>query len=165
MAAGWRTGLVRMLLAGAIATPFVVSLSDAGGLATQVDRIVRGFGFAVDSVGWVLVPQLLIGLGVGGLAVEHLLGGLAGATARATPRWLGPALESALLLGMLGTLSGMVSGFTGLTPDELQPGPLVHGLGTALRSSFVGFTIALVGVWIRNDEEQGDRAIAGGIEA
>ena len=41
----------------------------------------------------------------------------------------------------------MVSGFVGLSPEELEPGPLVHSLGTALRSSFVGFLIALVGVW------------------
>ena len=34
-------------------------------------------------------------------------------------------------------------------PEELEPGPLVHGLGTALRSSLVGFSIALVGVWVR----------------
>ena len=31
----------------------------------------------------------------------------------------------------------------------LEPGPLVHSLGTALRSSFVGFLIALIGVWAR----------------
>ena len=39
----------------------------------------------------------------------------------------------------------MVNGFGGLEPGNLQPGPLVHALGTALRSSFVGFGIALVG--------------------
>ncbi len=43
----------------------------------------------------------------------------------------------------------MVRGFAGVSPDELEPGPLVHALGTALRSSFVGFAIALVGVWLR----------------
>ena len=59
-------------------------------------------------------------------------------------------MESALLLGMLGTISGMVSGFAGLSPDELEPGPLVYSLGVALRSSFVGFLIALVGVWTKD---------------
>jgi len=44
----------------------------------------------------------------------------------------------------------------GLSPDELQPGPLVHSLGTALRSSFVGFLIALVGVWVK--AQPGERA-------
>ena len=37
--------------------------------------------------------------------------------------WLDPAIESALLLGMLGTMSGMVSGFVGLSPDELEQDP------------------------------------------
>ena len=50
---------------------------------------------------------------------------------------------------MLGTIHGMVSGFVGLSPDDLEAGPLIHSLGTALRSSFVGFGIALVGVWTR----------------
>ena len=67
----------------------------------------------------------------------------------APPGWLDPAVESALLLGLLGTISGMVQGFVGLTPEELEPGPLVHSLGAALRSSFVGFAIALVGVWAK----------------
>ena len=67
----------------------------------------------------------------------------------AAPPWIDPAIESALLLGMLGTLHGMVNGFVGLEPGDLQPGPLVQSLGTALRSSFVGFGIALVGVWLR----------------
>ena len=58
-------------------------------------------------------------------------------------------ISAAPLLGLLGTIHGMVSGFIGLSPDELQPGPLVHSLGTALRSSFVGFLIALVGVWTK----------------
>jgi biopolymer transport protein ExbB/TolQ len=50
---------------------------------------------------------------------------------------------------MLGTLSGMVRGFVGLSPDAIEAGPLVHALGVALRSSFVGFGIALVGVWLK----------------
>ena len=73
----------------------------------------------------------------------------AGLATQLAPAWLDPAVESALLLGMLGTISGMVTGFAGLSPEELEPGPLIHGLGTALRSSFVGFLIALVGVWIK----------------
>ena len=67
-------------------------------------------------------------------------------------------MESALLLGLLGTVSGMVSGFVGLTPDEIEPGPLVHALGVALRSSLVGFLIALVGVWVK---ARGDAPVAG----
>ena len=50
------------------------------------------------------------------------------------------------------TTEPMVTGPDGVlgTPDdELDPGPLVHALGTALRSSFIGFGIALVGVWVR----------------
>lgn len=106
-----------------------------------------GFELAVDAVGWVLLPQLLLAIGVLGLALEKAVARLGGLEARVSPAWLGPAIESALLLGMLGTISGMVSGFAGSSPDEIEPGPLLHSLGTALRSSFVGFGIALVGVW------------------
>ncbi len=83
------------------------------------------------------------------LALQQLASRAAGLAATPTPGWLEPAVESALLLGMLGTISGMVSGFSGLSPEELEPGPLVYSLGRALRSSFVGFAIALVGVWTR----------------
>jgi biopolymer transport protein ExbB/TolQ len=72
---------------------------------------------------------------------------VAGTAAVGAPGWLDPAVESALLLGLLGTIHGMVSGFIGVSPEQLQPGPLVHSLGAALRSSLVGFGIALVGVW------------------
>lgn len=108
-----------------------------------------GFAHAVDAVGWVLVPQLALAIGVFGLALRRSVFGLGGLPSSPTPGWLDPAVESALLLGMLGTLSGMVRGFVGLSPDEIEPGPLVHALGLALRSSFVGFGIALVGVWLK----------------
>jgi len=126
-----------------------------GGLG-PVEAAALGLGglrAAVDSVGWVLWPQLLLALGVLGLALERIAAGAAGLPERPAPRWLDPAVESALLLGMLGTISGMVRGFVGLSPEELEPGPLVHSLGTALRSSFVGFGIALVGVWLRAGRE------------
>ncbi len=113
-------------------------------------RLVVGAAAALESVGWVLWPQLLVAVGVVGLALERLLRGLAGTPAVPTPGWLEPAIESALLLGMLGTVSGMVSGFAGLRADELAPAPLLQALGRALRSSLVGFSIALVGVWARS---------------
>jgi hypothetical protein len=112
-------------------------------------RSAAGLGSALDQVGWVLLPELVLAVGVIGLALERLLRSAGGLGAAPTPGWLEPAIESALLLGMLGTLSGMVSGFAGLRADELAPAPLLHALGRALRSSLVGFSIALVGVWAR----------------
>ena len=47
----------------------------------------------------------------------------------------------------------MVRGFVGVNPEALEPAPLVHALGAALRSTFVGFAIALVGVWLRRPPE------------
>ncbi len=113
----------------------------------------------VGSFGFVVVPQVLLGIAVVGLALEQLARRVAGLPARPLAGWLDPAVESALLLGMLGTLSGMVRGFEGLTPETLEPGPLLHGLGTALRSSFVGFGIALVGVWTRAGAETTEEAV------
>lgn len=143
-----RTGLVALLLAGLAAAPFAALSSAGTGVASVLEGVASGFTAARDAVGWVLVPQTVLAVAVLGAALQQLAYRAAGSRAP-TPRWIDPAVESALLLGMLGTISGMVDGFVGLSPDELQPGPLVHGLGTALRSSFVGFGIALVGVWTR----------------
>lgn len=144
-----RVSLVGACLAVLVAAPFFAAVES--GLAA--DALLRegldGLTAAIDSVGWVLVPQILLAVAILSLALQQLTGRLAGVAVPETPRWLDPAVESALLLGLLGTISGMVSGFVGLSPDELQPGPLVHSLGTALRSSFVGFLIALVGVWVK----------------
>lgn len=154
-----RTSLAGVLLGGAIAPPLVLALA-AGDGGSWLLRLVSGGVAAVDEVGWVLLPQIVLAIGVLGLALERLAASAAGLESRAAPAWLDPAVESALLLGMLGTLSGMVSGFAGLSADALEPGPLVHSLGTALRSSFVGFGIALVGVWARTPvalpESEGD---------
>ena len=139
-------GAVLGLLIGAPAViAALLGIGPEAFVAASADGLLR----AVDDVGWVLLPQLLLAIAVLGLALERLASRAAGLGARRTPGWLDPAVESALLLGMLGTISGMVSGFVGLSPDELEPGPLVHSLGTALRSSFVGFGIALVGVWVK----------------
>ncbi len=118
-------------------------------MRSGADAIGAALVGAVDSIGWVFVPQLVLAVAVLSLALQQLASRAAGLALSPTPGWLEPAIESALLLGMLGTISGMVSGFAGLSPDELQPGPLVYSLGRALRSSFVGFAIALVGVWTR----------------
>jgi hypothetical protein len=144
-----RTSIASILLGTAIAVPVLLVI---GGMGVEgwLDRVVAGGLVSVDEVGWVLVPQVAVAVGVLGLALERIIARVAGVAPQATPSWLDPAVESALLLGMLGTLSGMVSGFAGLSPDALEPGPLVYSLGTALRSSFVGFGIALVGVWARD---------------
>jgi hypothetical protein len=122
-----------------------------GGLSPveAMGMVALGLRQCVDRVGWVLLPQLVLAVAVVGLFMRRVAARGAGLPAAATPAWLDAAIESALLLGMLGTMSGMVSGFVGLSPDELEPGPLILSLGSALRSSLVGFTIALIGVWAR----------------
>ena len=146
---GMRRSFVGTVLVVAAAVPVVVAARLGLGPGAAAALGIGGLGAAVDSVGWVLVPQLVLALAIMGLGLERLAGVAAGMPARPDPSWLSPAIESALLLGMLGTISGMVRGFAGLSPEELEPGPLVHALGTALRSSFVGFAIALIGVWVR----------------
>jgi hypothetical protein len=143
-----RVGLVGISLAALAGLPLFWLASLGPGLAQGTRAAVSGFAVALDSVGWVLVPQAALGVAVLGAALQRVASRAAGAPVPA-PSWIDPAIESALLLGLLGTISGMVNGFVGLGPDELQPGPLIHSLGAALRSSFVGFAIALVGVWLR----------------
>ena len=144
-----RVGLVGIGLTALVAVP-IAGLAAAGvGFGELLRSAAGGLGAAVDAVGWVFVPQFVLAVAVLSLTLQQLATRAAGMELPPTPAWLDPAVESALLLGMLGTISGMVSGFVGIAPDELEPGPLVHSLGTALRSSFVGFAIALVGVWTK----------------
>jgi hypothetical protein len=136
-------------LAGLLAMP--LAAMPAAGL--EVGEVLRsaaaGLAAAVDAVGWVFLPQLVLAVAILSLALQQLATRAAGLERAPTPAWLDPAVESALLLGLLGTIAGMVRGFVGISPEELEPGPLVHALGSALRSSFVGFAIALVGVWTK----------------
>ena len=140
---------VGVLLAALLVAPLLFAVREGLGAAAAVAGVLA----ALDTVGWVLVPQLLLAIAVLGLALEQLATRAAGFPLAPTPGWLPPAVESALLLGLLGTISGMVTGFVGLSPDALEPGPLVQALGRALRSSFVGFAIALVGVWTQTRPE------------
>ncbi len=145
-----RVGLVGVGLALLLATPVVAALALGVGPVTAFALTGAGLAAAHTAVGWVLIPQLVLAVGVIALLAERLAARAAGLPGATTPRWLEPAVESALLLGMLGTISGMVRGFAGISPEDMEPGPLLHALGTALRSSFLGFGIALVGVWIRD---------------
>jgi hypothetical protein len=144
-----RIALTGALLLAGVGVPLVAWLPWGEGFVRPFAAALEGFRVALASVGWVLVPQVALAIAVGGAALQAVTHRLAGLPSPGAPRWIDPAVESALLLGMVGTLSGMVDGFVGLSPEELEPGPLVHGLGTALRSSLVGFSIALVGVWVR----------------
>lgn len=146
-----RAGLVAVALLAALALPilWLTGMGATSGVAVLGERVAAGFVGAVEAVGWVFVPQFLLAVAIFSLALQRLSARLAGASLGLPPTWLDPAVESALLLGLLGTISGMVQGFVGITPEELEPGPLVHSLGAALRSSFVGFAIALVGVWAK----------------
>lgn len=155
-----RTTLVGVGVGALVAAPVVAALAAGIGPRELASASAAGLVAAVDDVGWVLVPQIALAVAVVGLALQHLAYRAAGLPREAAPRWLDPAVESALLLGMLGTISGMVSGFVGLSPEELEPGPLVYSLGRALRSSFVGFSIALVGVWTRAGSDP-ERALPG----
>lgn len=144
-----RRSLAGLALLGLAAAPLGAVLAAGLGFGELLRAGLVGLLAAVESVGWVLGPQLALAVAVVGLALQQLVARLAGVERPGDPSWIDPAVESALLLGMLGTISGMVSGFAGLTPDQLEPGPLVHSLGQALRSSLVGFLIALVGVWTK----------------
>lgn len=157
-----RVSLVGAALGALVAAPVFAALSSGLAAGELLRAGFDGLEAAVSAVGWVFVPQLALALAIVSLAVQQLAARLAGIEVPATPSWLEPAVESALLLGLLGTISGMVRGFVGLSPEELQPGPLVHSLGAALRSSFVGFGIALVGVWTK---ERPAEATAGGTAA
>jgi hypothetical protein len=143
-----RGALVGLALGAGLVAPLALAHM-AGGPRVFAAASAEGAAAALELVGWVLAPQLVLALAVLGLALHKLVSRAAGLGAAPTPSWVDPAVESALLLGMLGTLSGMVRGFVGLSPEQIEPGPLVHALGTALRSSFVGFGIALVGVWTK----------------
>lgn len=149
-----RAGLVALALAGLAALPLLWIADAVGSAGAALAAVAAGSAAALEAVGWVVVPQAALAVAVLGAALQRLSYRAAGVTGPAPPAWIDPAIESALLLGMLGTISGMVDGFVGLSPDELEPGPLVHGLGTALRSSFVGFGIALIGVWTRQPPAQ-----------
>ena len=152
-----RVGLVGIALAGLAAIPLAAIAASGLGPGELLQAGFSGLLAAVDAVGWVLVPQIALAVAILSIAIQQLAGRLAGFRVGPAPHWLDPAVESALLLGLLGTIHGMVRGFTGLSPDELQPGPLVHSLGIALRSSFVGFLIALVGVWAKARPAEPDR--------
>lgn len=145
----WRASTAGGVIGLLAAAPVVAAVALGLGPLAWLDAVVLGLLSAMDAVGWVLVPQMILAVAVLGVALRRLTWRLSALGDEPTPAWLDPAVESALLLGMLGTISGMVQGFVGLSPDALEPGPLVHALGTALRSSFVGFLIALVGVWTK----------------
>jgi hypothetical protein len=153
-----RKGGVGLLLGVLLAAPLLAAAWAGLGPADCAALFVAGLSTAVDLVGWVLVPQLALAVAVLGLALHSLAVRATGACAPHTPPWLDPAVESALLLGMLGTVSGMVGAFAGISLETLEPGPLLHNLGTALRSSLVGFSIALVGVWMKAAPAAGEAA-------
>jgi len=146
---GARAVLAAAALGALAAAPPAVLLLAGAGPVELARAAAAGLAAEVASVGWVLVPQIVLA-GIGGLALQQAARRAAGLPRLAPPAWLAPAVESALLLGLLGTISGMVAGFVGVSPSELEPAPLVRGLGAALRSTFVGFAIALVGVWVKD---------------
>ncbi len=146
-----RRALIQILLFVALALPIAAIALSGFGVSSFAAACQRGLVWGLESVGWVLIPQIGLGLAIASLALERVSRRVAGLATERLPRWIDPAVESALLLGLLGTISGMVRGFVGVTPDEIQPGPLVNSLGAALRSSGVGFGIALVGVWLKQE--------------
>ena len=146
-----RGGVLGAALGLLAAAPVAVLLLAGIGPGELALASARGLRAEIDSVGFVLVPQLALAIGILGLALQQGVRRGAGLPRLAPPHWLSPAVESALLLGLLGTISGMVSGFVGVSPAELEPAPLIRGLGAALRSTFVGFAIALVGVWLQDE--------------
>lgn len=144
-----RASAVGLALLGLLALPLVVLATAGVGAPQLFSAAAAGFLAALDAVGWVFVPQFVLAVAILSQALQQLATRAAGHAPPPAPAWLDPAIESALLLGLLGTVSGMVQGFTGISPEEIQPGALVQALGMALRSTFVGFAIALVGVWAK----------------
>ena len=144
-----RASVVGLALLGLGALPVIALVTAGVGASELLGAALAGFVAAVDSVGWVFVPQFVLAVAVLSLALQQIFMRMAGHALPAAPAWLDPAVESALLLGLLGTVSGMVQGFAGISPEQIEPGPLVHSLGRALRSTFVGFSIGLVGVWAK----------------
>lgn len=148
-----RASAASLLLLGLAVVPIFLMSRVAVNDESLLFSVVEGLNLAIDAVGWVLVPQIVLAAAILSLALQQIAARLAGAARLPAPAWIDPAVESALLLGLLGTVSGMVRGFVGVEPEALEPGPLVHALGTALRSTFVGFSIALVGIWLRHRPE------------
>lgn len=148
-----RASAASLLLLGLAVVPIFLMSRVAVNDESLLFSVVEGLMLAIDAVGWVLVPQIVLAAAILSLALQQIAARLAGAARLPAPAWIDPAVESALLLGLLGTVSGMVRGFVGVEPEALEPGPLVHALGTALRSTFVGFAIALVGIWLRHRPE------------
>jgi hypothetical protein len=143
-----RASAAALGLAALAAAPLALALGAGGGARALAGHAAAGARAALDAVGLVLVPQALCALAISGLWLERAAARVAGLGAPSA-RWLDPAIESSLLLGMLGTMIGMVQAFAGAEAAALDPGFLVHYLGTALRSSVVGFAIALAGVWAK----------------
>lgn len=144
-----RASFVALALLGLASLPVLALATSSVDALQLLGAAAGGFLAALDAVGWVFVPQLALAVAVLSLALQQLAALAAGHEPPPEPGWLDPAVESALLLGLLGTVSGMVQGFAGISPEDIEPGPLVHSLGRALRSTFVGFSIALVGVWAK----------------
>jgi hypothetical protein len=144
------------------AAPLVALLLSGAAPGELLAALANGLAAEVESVGLVLVPQLVLAVGIVGQALQQGVRRAAGLPRLRSPGWIPPAVESVLLLGLLGTVSGMVSGFVDVSADVLEPAPLVRGLGQALRSTFVGFAIALVGVWFKEDEPTSAFAGIGG---
>ena len=148
-----RVSVAFLMLAGLAFVPFFF-LQASGQPSPDLLRLAAGgLWVAIDAVGWVLVPQLALAAAILTLAIRQAAACIAGGKRPEAPAWIDPAIESALLLGLLGTISGMVRGFVAVDPEVLEPAPLVHALGAALRSTFAGFAIALVGVWLRGRPE------------
>ncbi len=148
-----RASAASLLLLGLAVVPIFLMFNVDVNDESLLYSVVEGLILAIDAVGWVLVPQIVLAAAILSLALQQIGAWLAGVARLPAPAWIDPAVESALLLGLLGTVSGMVRGFVGVEPEALEPGPLVHALGTALRSTFVGFAIALVGIWLRHRPE------------
>jgi hypothetical protein len=143
-----RASAVGLALAALAGAPLALALGAAEGARALALDALAGARAAVAAVGVVLVPQALFAVAIAGLWLERVAARAAGLAAPEAP-WLDPAIESCLLLGMLGTMSGMLQAFAGAELASLDAGFLVHCLGTALRSSYVGFGIALAGVWAK----------------
>jgi len=148
-----RVSAALSMLAGLALVPLFFLQASGQPVPDLLGLAAGGLWVAIDAVGWVLVPQLVLAAAILTLAIRQVAAWVAGGKRPEAPVWIDPAIESALLLGLLGTISGMVRGFVAVDPEALEAAPLVQALGAALRSTFAGFAIALVGVWLRGRPE------------
>ena len=88
-----RTSLAGVALGALIAVPAAVLVAASAGAGGLVPAVVAGLVAAIDRVGWVLAPQILLAVAVVGVALQRSTCRIAGFPAPPTVAWLDPAVD------------------------------------------------------------------------